>query len=829
MAFSVSVDGKPVRADGRLPLLPLRDIVLFPGMSLPLFVGRVASIAAVEKACGDGRLIFAVAQRRPEVSVPRRSDLYETGVVAHVQQVLRLPDGTIRVLLQGLARARGVTWQDQDTPMQVEVGPGPREARASEKTLALLRRVQAGFFDYARLNQRVPEAAVIAATSSQDPVQTSYLIASHLLLKVSARQELLEAPQAAARLQLLTGLLATESELEKLERRVDSRMPHALSTDGRTGGGRGAREGKGDGGREPDEGATELAELEEKIQRARLPEPVMEKARREIERLSKMAFLSPEATVCRTYLDWLVALPWHKRTRERAGLAEAERILNEDHHGLLPVKERILEQISIMHLSKKVRGPVLCLLGPPGVGKTSLGQSVARALGRRFVRMSLGGVRDEAEVRGHRRTYIGAMPGRIVQAMRRAGVINPVILLDEVDKLGLDYRGDPSAALLEVLDPEQNRAFNDHYLEVDYDLSRVLFLTTANSAAGIPPALRDRMEVISLPGYLETEKLAIAERFLLAKQRTACGLESQDLTVTAPAFVRVIREYTREAGVRGLEREIARICRRAARRKAFGKWSGAATVGREQVEEFLGTPRYMDQPAQRRARVGLAIGLAWSEVGGSILQIEAGVLPGRGKLILTGNLGSTLRESAQAALSCVRSRALDLGLPADFNQKIDIHVHIPEGEVPKDGPSAGVAIALALVSALTEIPTRRCFAVTGELTLQGQVLPIGGLAEKAVAALRSGIKTILIPAANRRTWDDLPEEVRQKLRVVPVSSVEEVLRRGLVRRFGEAQAHVRPPTGRIVHFPKAVTPKAMTPKVVTRARSRTSSVSATRS
>ncbi len=791
MGFSVPVDGKSVRVSGRLPLLPLRDVVLYPGTTLPLFIGRPASVAAVEMAAASSRrLLFAVAQRRPEVAQPRRGDLYEIGVVACLRQHFRLPDGSMRVLIEGTARARLKNLREHEGALEAELAAGPTEGKPTDETSRLLRTVRAAFLDWARLNRRASGEVPAAISACRDPIEISFRIASALVLQIPFRQELLEAGGPSERLGLLERFLAAELETTPADRgRSAAGLPGALQRKEppETLNRREIPDPPQASRRrrlwhpEAEDGMEEQAELEEAIQKTRLPEHVEEKVRREMQRLAKMAFLSPEATVARTYIDWLLALPWKRRTRDHVTLGEAERILDEDHFGLRPVKERILEHLAVLQLSRGVKGPVLCLVGPPGVGKTSLGRSVARALGRRFARMSLGGVRDEAEIRGHRRTYIGAMPGRILQAMRRAGTINPVLLLDEVDKLGVDYRGDPAAALLEVLDPEQNVAFNDHYLEIDYDLSKVLFLTTANSAAGIPPALRDRMETIPLPGYLETEKLAIAERFLLPKQRHAAGLEESDLSIRREAILRLVREYTREAGVRGLEREIAGVCRKTARRKAAGDLCAGFDVGAEDVESLLGIPRFQELRLVRRDRVGLATGLAWSETGGSVLQIEIGVLPGRGKLLLTGRLGATMRESARAALSCVRAQAPKLGIECDFFRRVDIHVHIPEGEVPKDGPSAGAAIALGIVSALTGRPTRESVALSGELTLRGQVLPVGGLAEKTLAALRAGVRTVLIPAANRRNIADLPEEVRAGIRFIPVASVGEVLRRGLVR------------------------------------------------
>jgi ATP-dependent Lon protease len=794
MGFSVLVDGMPVRLIGKLPLLPLRDVILFPGMSLPLFVGRPASVAAVMKAAAANQILFATAQRRPDVTVPRRTDLYEIGVVVLLRQVLSLPDGTMRVLVEGLLRARLQKLHGKEDLLEAEIVPYAEVAIRSAALPLLLREVKSLFLDYAAVDRRIPEDVLLAISSCEGPEEASHQMSGHLLVRLAARQELLEAPGPTERLHLISRLVEAETEMARSGRKIELRH-----TGGRPrGAGDGAlelpgrRERRRDWDAEGDDAERELAELETAVGKARMSIAAEEKVRRELDRLGRMAALSPEATVARTYIDWLLAVPWHKRTRDRTNLEAAARILDRDHHGLVPVKERILEQIAVMRFSRGVRGPVLCLVGPPGVGKTSLGSSVARALNRNFVRMSLGGVRDEAEIRGHRRTYIGSMPGRIVQAMRRAGSVNPVILLDEVDKLGVDYRGDPAAALLEVLDPEQNHAFNDHYLEVDYDLSRVLFLTTANSMDGIPPALRDRMEVIRLPGYLENEKLAIAEKYLLPRQREACGLKPAELTVDHAALLRVIREYTREAGVRNLERETARICRRTARRKAGADFSGTVTIGADEVEPLLGVPRFLPEAVERRDRVGLATGLAWSEAGGSVLQIEVGILPGRGKLILTGKLGATMRESAQAALSCIRCRAARLGLDPQFHRGVDIHVHIPEGEIPKDGPSAGAAIGLAMVSALTRVPTKDSVALTGEMTLRGQILPVGGLAEKSLAALRAGVRTVLVPGGNDRHVAELPEEARAGLEFVRVSSFDEVLRHGLVRRRASPSVEARP-------------------------------------
>lgn len=782
MGFVIRVDEKPVRLNGRLPLLPLRDVVIFPRMTLPLFVGRPHSVAGIERASGSGKLLFALTQRRPEVFSPTQDDLYDVGTIARLLQVFRLPDGTMRILVEGLHRGRVQRIEGGDGWLDAEILPARDETDPKLSDPGLLKHAQLLFQEYARLGQRVPEDALLAAMETDDPLTAAYHMSAHLLIKVSGRQELLEAADCEKRLSVLSSFLTTELEILRLERKIEREgQQQGRSGRRRTYGPLFEKEPSRK--REPEgaDGESELDDLERQIQAANMPRAVEEKALRELDRLGKMAQLSPEATVTRTYIDWLVNVPWRHRTRDRIQVSEAERILEEDHHGLSRVKDRVIEHLAVMQLSKKVRGPVLCLVGPPGVGKTSLGRSIARALHRKFVRMSLGGVRDEAEIRGHRRTYIGSMPGRIVQAMRRAGTINPVLLLDEIDKLGADYRGDPASALLEVLDPEQNTAFNDHYLEVDYDLSHVLFLTTANTMAGIPPALIDRMEVIRIPGYHESEKKSIATRFLLPRQLGAHGLKADDLDLSEDAIHRVLREYTREAGVRGLERNLAALCRKVAREKAKGKLTGILRVEATELETLLGPPPFSESELERGSRIGVATGLAWTEFGGDILMIEARVLPGRGRLLLTGKLGETMRESAQAALSFIRSRAERYGLDPYFHRTVDLHIHVPEGAVPKDGPSAGVTIALAMISALTETPTRASVAVTGEITLRGRVLPVGGIPEKAVAAYRAGARTMLIPARNKQSIPEIPEEIRAKLRIVPVESVDQVVRRALVK------------------------------------------------
>ncbi len=794
----------------RLPLLPLRDVVVFPHARLPLFVGRPASVAALEEASASShRLLFAVTQLRPETSAPLERDLFSVGTLVRVLQLFRLPDGTMRILIEGLARARLAAYEPGQPSPHVAIRPDPPEPEADgEELAALVGSIRTAFDRYVELNRRVPPEVALAMQAVEDPEVLSCRIPTHTQLEVADKQHLLEARTTAERLRGLRRLLSVQlHELAEQERsegssgRGPTRMRDPIFGD--------AEAEAEAGGRALGEVGDEIEELTAAIQQAHCPKPVEERAFRELDRLAKMALISPEATVCRTYLDWLIHLPWHERTRDRTDLERVERILDEDHYGLRKVKERILEQIAVIKLSREVRGPILCLTGPPGVGKTSLGRSIARAIGRRFVRMSLGGIRDESEIRGHRRTYIGSMPGRIVQAMRRAGTVNPVLLLDEVDKMGSDHRGDPAAALLEVLDPEQNVAFSDHYLEVDYDLSRVLFITTANTLHAIPEPLRDRMEVIRIPGYLETEKVQIAGRFLLPRQRAANGLDPDDLDIPEAGITRLIRDYTREAGVRNLEREIARICRRAAKVKAGGRDPVLGSrregrpareplrliVGPEEIRGLLGPARHEDLTFDRSSRVGVATGLAWTSVGGEVLTVEAGVLPGRGTLILTGQLGETMRESAQAALSYVRTRWEALGLQRGFYRQVDIHIHVPEGAVPKDGPSAGVSLALALVSALTGIPTRPSVALTGEITLRGHVLPVGGVGEKLVAARRVAVHTVGLPKGNRDHLSELPRELLEGLEIVPLETIDDVLALGLVAQPAQRREIVELPAG----------------------------------
>ena len=780
-----------------MPLLPLRDVVIFPMATLPLFVGRTPSVKALEEAIAGEKFLFAVTQRRPEITAPGEDDLHTIGTVLRVLQLFRLPDGTMRILIEGLGRAQMSRWIEGGGCAHAEILAFEDEREVpKEDLLDLVAAARDGFDRYVELNRRVPPEVGLALRATGNSHAVACKICAHMHLPVMVKQRLLEIGDTADLLREVGRLVGAEvRELAEQERRAarPGRRGRASHRDLFFGEG---DEPSGGAGLPLGDCSDELEELAQAIEAARMPATVEEKAFRELDRLGKMPLVSPEATVCRSYLDWLTHIPWRQRTRDRTALPSVEKILDEDHYGLRKVKERVLEQISVIKLSREVRGPILCLTGPPGVGKTSLGRSIARALGREFVRMSLGGIRDESEIRGHRRTYIGSLPGRIIQAMRKAGSINPVILLDEVDKLGSDHRGDPAAALLEVLDPEQNSAFNDHYLEVDYDLSKVLFITTANLLHAIPEPLRDRMEVIRIPGYLETEKLQIAKRFLLPRQRKMNGLQPKDLDIPDTTLMRLIREYTREAGVRNLEREIARLCRRAAKVKAGGRdkvlGDGARredgdqplrlVISSDDLHGLLGPARHEDLIFDRASRVGVATGLAWTSAGGELLTIEAGVLPGRGTLLLTGQLGETMRESAQAALSYIRARSETLGLGRDFYRRIDLHVHVPEGAVPKDGPSAGVPLALAMISALTGIPTRASVAMTGEITLRGNVLQVGGIGEKIVAARRAGIATIALPRGNHKHIAELPRELVEGLDLQPLETIDEALTLGLERR-----------------------------------------------
>jgi ATP-dependent Lon protease len=786
-------DEEIVQIDDKLPLLPLRDVVLFPHITVPLLVGRVASVNAIEEAVAGNRILFATAQKRPDVVDPQKEDLYRLGTVVRVLQLFRLPDGTMRVLVEGLHRARVRRFLSADDYVMARVEMIGEEPAAGPEIEALMRSVSAAFNEYVHLNRRISDEVLLTVNNLTDAAGFAHTVANHLQVKVSAKQEILELDSVRERLGHLSRVLHSELEIVKLERKIEGQVRSQVHKNQKefylNEQLKAIRKELGF----QNEFTGEIEELERQIKKSKMPKEVREKAEKELDRLGKMSFMSPEATVLRTYLDWLVTVPWKKRTPDNLDLAAVKKIMDEDHYGLKKVKERILEYLAVVKLSGHIRGPILCFVGPPGVGKTSLGTSIARAMNRKFVRMSLGGVRDEAEIRGHRRTYIGSMPGRIIQAMKRAGVVNPLILLDEVDKLGADWRGDPAAALLEVLDPEQNTSFNDHYLEVDYDLSNVLFITTANHTSTIPPALIDRMEILQLPGYLLGEKISIAEQFLLPKQIQRNGLAQGDLLMTEAAVRTIVNGYTREAGVRSLERELGAVARKVARKKAEGTAKLPMRVLPAAVPQYLGPPRFLESPLERRYRVGVANGLAWTEAGGDLMTIEVTIVPGKGNLNLTGKLGDVMRESGAAAMTYARKNAESWGLDKWFYQEQDTHIHVPEGAIPKDGPSAGITMATALVSALTGVPTRPEVAMTGEITLRGTVLPIGGLTEKVVAAKQAGAKIIIIPKGNGKDLMEIPANVKKGLTFVQVEHMDEVLRHALERQPRGQLTHPEPP------------------------------------
>ena len=770
--------------DNLIPVLPLRDIVVFPYMVTPLFVGRPRSIHALEWAIEHGRQIFLVTQRDPKIDDPQPEDLYQTGVLGQVAQMLKLPDGTVKVLVEGKVRALSLGFDYTDEYIHARLEEIPEVEQLSTEQTALMRSVNVTFENYAGLSKKIPPEMVTAIAGIEDVSRFADTIAAQVNVSIADKQKILEELDPLLRLEGLLGLLEREVEILQIEKKIRSRVKSQMERSQKeyylNEQMRAIQKELG----EKDEFKQEMRELEERIQKCRMSKEATEKAHAELRKLKMMSPMSAEAAVVRNYIDWLVSLPWRKGTRDRIDLKHAEEILEDDHYGLEKVKERILEYLAVQALVKKIKGPILCLVGPPGVGKTSLGRSIARAMNRKFIRISLGGVRDEAEIRGHRRTYIGAMPGKVVQGLRKIGVRNPVFLLDEVDKMSTDFRGDPSSALLEVLDPEQNHTFGDHFLDIDYDLSSVMFIATANNLHAIPGPLRDRMEVIRIEGYTEEEKLGIAERYLLPKQIESHGLKSEQVRFSEAAVREILRRYTREAGVRNLERELATICRKIAREVVrSGGSSGNFQVGAQQVRKYLGVPRYSFGVKEEAHRIGLVNGLAWTEVGGELLTIEVTVLPGQGKLTVTGKLGEVMRESAQAALSYVRSRWGELGLERDFYGKVDIHIHVPEGAIPKDGPSAGITMATALVSALTSHSIDQDLAMTGEITLRGRVLAIGGLKEKLLAAKRAGITRVLIPKENEKHLEEVPAVIRRSLQIVPVAHMDEVLDEALPGHF----------------------------------------------
>ncbi|MFC3748185.1 endopeptidase La [Paenibacillus sp. GCM10012306] len=763
----------------RFPLLPLRGLLVYPSMVLHLDVGREKSVKALEKAMVEDNLILLCSQSEVNIEEPGQEDIFRVGTVANVRQMLKLPNGTIRVLVEGVERAEIIHYTDNEEYYEVMARELPEEEGADQESDALMRTVLNQFEHYITLSKKVTPETLAAVSDIEEPGRLADVITSHLALKIKDKQEILETIDVRKRLEKLLDILNNEREVLELERKINQRVKKQMEKTQKEYYLReqmkaiqkelGEKEGR----------AGEAEELRAQMEEKDLPERVKEKIEKEIDRLEKMPASSAEGGVIRNYVDWLLSLPWNDWTEDDLDIVKAEEVLDADHYGLEKPKERVLEYLAVQQLVKKLKGPILCLVGPPGVGKTSLARSIARSLNRKFVRISLGGVRDEAEIRGHRRTYVGAMPGRIIQGMKTAGSTNPVFLLDEIDKMAADFRGDPSAALLEVLDPEQNSTFSDHFVELPFDLSNVMFVTTANAVHNIPRPLLDRMEMLFIPGYTELEKLQIASRYLMPKQKKNHGLEEDQLSIPEETLLKIIREYTRESGVRNLEQQIAALCRKAAKQLVSAE-KEAVTILEEDLKDYLGASKYRYGMAELEDQIGTVTGLAWTEVGGDTLLIEVTVVPGAGKLILTGQLGDVMKESAQAAFSYTRSKAVELGLEPDFYEKNDIHIHIPEGAIPKDGPSAGITIATALISALTKRYVSKDVAMTGEITLRGRVLPIGGLKEKSLAAHRAGYKKILLPKDNERDLKEIPDSVKKDVEFVPVSHMDQVLHHALV-------------------------------------------------
>ncbi len=762
------------------PVLPLRDVVVYPHMVIPLFVGRDKSIRALEAAMEDNKQILLVAQHNPADDDPAPDAIYRVGCLANILQLLKLPDGTNKVLVEGVRRASILEYLDSEDHLSAEVALLETPPHDEREVEVLVRSVLAQFEQYVKLNKKIPPEILSTLAGIDEPSRLADTIAAHMTIKLEEKQKVLEIVDLPQRLEHLVSLLESEIDILQIEKRIRGRVKKQMEKSQREYYLNEQMKAIQSELGEMDEGANELDELARKIEDSGMPKEAREKAEAELKKLRMMSPMAAEATVVRNYIDWMIALPWKKRTRICRDLVRAKEILDQDHYGLEKVKERILEYLAVQQRVRKPKGPILCLVGPPGVGKTSLGRSIARATNRKFVRMSLGGVRDEAEIRGHRRTYVGALPGKILQNMAKVKTRNPLFLLDEIDKMAMDFRGDPASALLEVLDPEQNSTFNDHYLEVDYDLSEVMFVTTANSM-NIPAPLLDRMEVIRLPGYTEDEKVNIAIQYLIPKQLRETGLKEEELHITEGAIRDIIRYYTREAGVRNLEREISKICRKVVKDLVLRGSAKKVTVNPRNLEKYLGVRRFRFGRAEQEDRIGQVVGLAWTEVGGDLLTIEAAVVPGKGKETYTGQLGEVMQESIKAAMTVVRSRAELLGIEPDFYQKVDVHFHVPEGAIPKDGPSAGVGMCTALVSALTGIPVHANVAMTGEITLRGEVLPIGGLKEKLLAALRGGIQTVLIPAENERELAEIPKNIKNKLDIRPVRWIDEVLQVALQR------------------------------------------------
>ena len=759
-----------------IPIVPLRDVVVFPHMMMPFVIGRPSSTRALEHSLLGDKRIFLAAQHDAANDDPTPNDIYTMGCVANIVQSLKLPDGNIKVLVEGVDRARIMEWKEDKGFYRVEIKVIEKQNDGSSNVEDTMNRVMSLFEQYVKLSNNMHYDTIVAAVRVDDPDKLADTIAANLALSVEDKQNLLEIISPLDRLNRIISLLETEVDKLQVDRRVQTRVKRQME--------KAQKEYylnekmkaiQKELGRKEDKG-NEIDQLKEKIEESKMPKEVAEKATQELERLEAMPPMSAEATVSRNYLDWLIAVPWHKRSRESRDLKRAEKILNEDHHGLEKIKDRILEFLAVRTLVKKPKGTILTFAGPPGVGKTSLAKSIARAINRKFVRLSVGGVRDEAEIRGHRRTYIGAFPGQVIQMMKKAGTVNPVFLLDEIDKMSMDFRGDPSSALLEVLDPEQNHTFLDHYLDVEFDLSNVMFICTANVMHTVPQALRDRMEVLQLAGYTELEKIEIARRFLSPKALPAAGLSKKNIVFTDESFAKIIQRYTREAGVRNLEREISSVCRKVARKVVLTGKSFYEEITAEKVTEYLGVPRFRPSMAEAQNEVGVATGLAWTEAGGELLVTEATLMSGRGRLTLTGQLGEVMQESAQAAMSYVRSTAHEIGITRDFHRRTDVHIHVPEGAIPKDGPSAGITLATALVSALANVKTRRDVAMTGEITLRGKVLPIGGLKEKVLAAHRAGLKNIILPKDNEKDLSDIPKNVLDSLNLYMVETMDEVLK-----------------------------------------------------
>jgi ATP-dependent Lon protease len=767
--------------DKMVPVLPLRDVVVYPHMVIPLFVGRDKSIQALDNAMRDSKQVLLVAQKEAEVDDPGEDDLYTVGTLSNILQLLKLPDGTVKVLVEGAERSRVRHFTDSEPFLVAAVEPMMDEPGVNDEEMDVLVRTVVNTFDqYVKLNKRIPPEVLNSLSGIEDPSRLADTIAAHMTIKIEEKQSVLESPQITHRLERLMTLMEGEVDMLEMEKRIRGRVKQQMEKNQReyylNEQMKAIQKELGD----MDDVPSELDELAQKVHKSGMPQAARTKAEAELNKLRQMSPMSAEATVVRNYIDWMVGMPWKKRSKVNNDLAHAQKILDAEHYGLEKVKERILEYLAVQQRVRKLKGPILCLVGPPGVGKTSLGQSIARATNRKYVRMALGGVRDEAEIRGHRRTYIGSMPGKVLQNLSKVKTRNPMFMLDEIDKMAMDFRGDPASALLEVLDPEQNHTFNDHYLEVDFDLSEIMFVATANTL-DIPPALLDRMEVIRLAGYTEDEKINIAMRYLLPKQIKNNGLRDEEIQITESAIRDIIRYYTREAGVRSLERDIAKICRKVVKSLLLKPASKRVNVNPKNLEDYLGVRRYRYGQAEEVNQIGQVTGLAWTEVGGELLTIEGVIMPGTGKQTYTGKLGEVMQESIQTAITVARSRAESLGIDPTFYQKHDVHIHVPEGATPKDGPSAGIGMCTALVSALTNIPVRSTVAMTGEITLRGEVLPIGGLKEKLLAAHRGGISMVLIPKENERDLAEIPKNIKDKLTIVPVRWIDEVLGYALER------------------------------------------------